>query len=58
MQRDIMAGRPSELDAWNGAVVRLGREAGVPTPVHEALYGILLPQELRARGEIRFPESP
>jgi 2-dehydropantoate 2-reductase len=58
MQRDIMAGRPSELDAWNGAVVRLGREAGVPTPVHEALYGILLPQELRARGEIGFPESP
>jgi 2-dehydropantoate 2-reductase len=58
MQRDIMAGRLSELDAWNGAVVRLGREAGVPTPVHEALYGVLLPQELRARGEIRFPESP
>jgi 2-dehydropantoate 2-reductase len=56
MQRDIMAGRRSELDAWNGAVVRLGREAGVATPVHWALYGILLPQELRARGETRFPE--
>lgn len=32
MQRDIASGRPSELEAWNGAVVRLGRRAGVPTP--------------------------
>lgn len=50
LQRDIVDGKPSELDAWNGAVVRLGREAGVPTPVHEFLYDSLLPQELRARG--------
>ena len=26
MQRDVMAGRPSELDAQIGAVVRLGQE--------------------------------
>jgi len=51
MQRDIMAGRRSELDAWNGAVARLGREVGVPTPVHASIYASLLPQELRARGE-------
>ncbi|MET0620049.1 MAG: 2-dehydropantoate 2-reductase, partial [Thermoanaerobaculia bacterium] len=38
LQRDITEGRPSELEAWNGAVVRLGREAGVPTPTHEFLY--------------------
>ncbi|HEU5360981.1 MAG TPA: 2-dehydropantoate 2-reductase [Candidatus Deferrimicrobiaceae bacterium] len=49
MQRDILAGRPSELDAWNGAVVRMGRSTGVPTPVHEFLYGSLLPMEMRAR---------
>jgi 2-dehydropantoate 2-reductase len=51
MQRDILAGRPSELEAQVGAVVRLGREAGVATPVHETLYWALLPQERRARGE-------
>ena len=34
MQRDIMDGRPSELEYQNGAVVRLGREAGVDTPVN------------------------
>ena len=41
MQRDLLAGRPSELEAQNGAVVRLGRESGVPTPVHERLYSTL-----------------
>jgi 2-dehydropantoate 2-reductase len=52
LQRDIVAGRPSELDAWTGAVVRLGRESGVPTPVHDVLYDCLLPQDKQARGEI------
>lgn len=55
LQRDITAGRPSELEAWNGAVVRLGREAKVPTPLHEFLYNSLLPQELSARGAIHHP---
>ena len=50
LQRDIVEGKPSELEAWNGAVVRLGREAGVSTPLHEFIYQSLLPQELRARG--------
>lgn len=52
MQRDIIEGRPSELEAQNGAVVRLGAEVGVPTPVHSYLYASLLPQELQARGEL------
>jgi 2-dehydropantoate 2-reductase len=52
LQRDIAEGKPSELEAWNGAVVRLGREAGVSTPLHEFIYCSLLPQELRARGEL------
>jgi len=50
MQRDIMAGQPSELEAQTGAVVRFGRKAGVPTPVHDAIYAELLPLEQRARG--------
>ncbi len=52
MQRDIGAGRPSELADQPGAVVRLARAAGVPVPVHEALLAALLPQELAARGRI------
>ncbi|HEY6105518.1 MAG TPA: 2-dehydropantoate 2-reductase [Anaeromyxobacteraceae bacterium] len=49
MQRDVQAGKPSELHEQTGAVVRLGRDAGVPVPVHQVLYGALLPQERRAR---------
>jgi len=54
MQRDIMAGRPSELDAQNGAVVRLGKEAGAATPVNSMIYASLLPLEMRARKELNF----
>ena len=54
MQRDIMAGRPSELDAQNGAVVRLGKEAGAATPVNGMIYASLLPLEMRARKELNF----
>ena len=50
MQRDIMDGRPSELDAWNGAICRFGARAGVDTPVHSFTYHTLLPMERRARG--------
>jgi 2-dehydropantoate 2-reductase len=50
MQRDIMDGKPSELESQSGAVVRLGAEAGVPTPTHDFLYHALLPQERAARG--------
>ncbi|WP_298815486.1 2-dehydropantoate 2-reductase [Chloroflexus sp.] len=54
LQRDIVAGRPSELQNQNGALVRLAREAGVSVPVNEMLYAILLPQELAARGQLRW----
>ena len=54
MQRDIMAGRPSELDAQNGTVVRLGKAAGVATPVNGMIYSSLLPLERRARKELDF----
>jgi 2-dehydropantoate 2-reductase len=52
MQRDVMAGRPSELESQNGAVVRLGREVGVEAPLHDFIYRSLLPQEQQARGEM------
>jgi 2-dehydropantoate 2-reductase len=50
MQRDIMEGRPSELEYQSGAIVRLGREAGVAVPVNAVIYASLLPAEQRARG--------
>ncbi len=53
MQRDIMEGRPSELESQNGAVVRLGEIAGVATPVHRFIYHALLPMENQARSGMR-----
>lgn len=41
MQIDIDAGRPLELESLSGAVVRFGKQAGVPTPVHDVAYRAL-----------------
>lgn len=41
MQRDVIAGRRLEYDAINGAIVRAGRETGIPTPIHEFLWTCL-----------------
>ncbi len=54
MQRDIMEGRPSELESQNGAVVRLGQAVGIGTPLNAFIYHSLLPLELKARGQIQF----
>ena len=50
MQRDILTGKPSELDAQLGAVLRLAARHGIAVPVCTALYASLLPRELIARG--------
>ena len=58
LQRDVGAGRPSELDDQVGAVCRLGRLERLKTPIHDALYAVLQPQEASARGRIpRFPRT-
>jgi 2-dehydropantoate 2-reductase len=54
MQHDIAEGRPSELDAQIGAVVRFGKEVDVLTPLHKFIYDSLLPMEMRARGQLQF----
>jgi 2-dehydropantoate 2-reductase len=54
LQRDVMEGHPSELETQIGAVVRLGREAGVSTPQHTFIYHSLLPLELQARGQLKY----
>lgn len=37
MRQDVEAGRPTEIEAINGALVRLGAEKGIPTPHNAAL---------------------
>ena len=43
MHSDLLAGRPLELEALNGAVVRAGKDAKVPTPVNDVIYAMLVP---------------
>jgi 2-dehydropantoate 2-reductase len=43
MLHDLNGGRRMELDYLSGAVARLGRRCGVPTPVNDTLYAALKP---------------
>ena len=38
---DLLARRPLELEALNGAVERAGNSAGVPTPINIVIYAVL-----------------
>ncbi|MDP6873529.1 MAG: 2-dehydropantoate 2-reductase [Alphaproteobacteria bacterium] len=43
MLHDLEAGKRIELEGLQGAVVRMGGELGVPTPVHQVVYAALKP---------------
>jgi 2-dehydropantoate 2-reductase len=43
MLEDLEHGRRLELPWLSGAVARLGKEAGVPTPIHRFLATVLHP---------------
>ena len=43
MAKDFTEGRPVELDGINGAVIRLARITGTPTPANDFLYAVLKP---------------
>jgi len=50
MQRDVEAGRVSELESMLGVVVQMGEHLGVPTPVMRFAYAMLKPGQLKAQG--------
>ncbi len=43
LHHDLVSGKPLELEALHGHVVRLGRRHGIPTPMNFAVYAALLP---------------
>ena len=49
MQRDIMEGKPSELENFNGYIVNEGKRLDVKTPINAFTYNCLVPQERLAR---------
>jgi len=49
MQRDMMDGKPSELENFNGYIVKEGLRLKINTPVNNFIYYTLLPAENFAR---------
>jgi 2-dehydropantoate 2-reductase len=41
MMQDVLAGRATEVDFMNGAIVRWGEQAGVPTPLNRTLWTLI-----------------
>lgn len=44
-QRDLMQGKPSELDNFNGYIVREGDRLHIETPINDFIYHCLQPME-------------
>jgi 2-dehydropantoate 2-reductase len=48
MADDLAAGRRTEIDAINGAIVAAGRRAGVATPYNDAITRLIKAREALA----------
>ena len=51
MAKDFTEGRPVELEGLTGALIRLARHTGTPTPANDFLYAVLRPQADRIASE-------
>jgi 2-dehydropantoate 2-reductase len=49
LTRDVMEGRPSEIEYQNGTVVRFAAELGIDAPINRFVYSCILPMERAAR---------
>ena len=58
LAKDFLAGNRVELEGLTGAVVRMGREVGVLTPINDALYAILKPWAVRIESQVSNPTRP
>jgi 2-dehydropantoate 2-reductase len=53
LTRDVLEGKPSEIEYQNGTVVRLAKIHGVDTPINRFVYNCILPMEMKTRGQIK-----
>mgnify|MGYP002259174232 FL=1 len=52
--QDLDAGRHTEIDMFSGALVRMGRELGIPTPYNEYTYHIIKALEEKNDGTFDY----
>jgi 2-dehydropantoate 2-reductase len=51
MLQDLDAGKPLEVDAFNGVVIKLLQQAGKTAPTNQSLYAMLKYWDKQPRGE-------
>ncbi len=49
LARDVLEGKPSEIEYQNGTVVRFGKELGIATPYNQAVYAAVKMMEQKSR---------
>ena len=55
--QDLDAGRHTEIDMFSGALIRMGKELGIPTPYNEYTYHIIKALEEKNDGLFDYAES-
>ncbi len=55
--QDIDAGRHTEIDMFSGAMMRMGKELGIPTPYNEYTYHIIKALEEKNDGLFDYDEN-
>lgn len=50
--QDLDAGRHTEIDMFSGALIRMGKELGIPTPYNEYTYHIIKALEEKMTGNL------
>ncbi len=50
MSYDLMNGRPTEIDALQGEIVRMGEDLSVPTPINAMVMDVIRTAELAGEG--------
>lgn len=52
--QDLDAGRHTEIDMFSGALMRMGKELGIPTPYNEYTYHIIKAMEEKNDGKFNY----
>lgn len=52
--QDLEAGRHTEIDMFSGALIRMGRELGIPTPYNEYTYHVIKALEEKNDGLFEY----